>query len=87
MILLGIDSSNEGNVRNDPDEEKEPEPDGNGWHDCDVHARYVNERGHETVVRCDLPRHSAPGDADAEHHDPDLGITWRFDDDLVFADD
>ena len=88
MNLLGVESDTGRNVPDDQDDQgEEPEPAGNGWHDCDAHARHVDERGHETMVRCDLGRHSDPGDADAEHHDPDLGICWRYDDDLVFVDD
>jgi hypothetical protein len=55
--------------------------------DCDAHARYLDSNGHETVVRCELPRHAAPDDTKEEHHDPDLGIFWTYDDDLVFQDD
>jgi hypothetical protein len=34
-----------------------------------------------------MDRHAAPGDVDEEHHDPELGIYWRYSDDLVFDDD
>ena len=57
------------------------------WNDCDAHARYVDESGHETVVVCDNDRHSPPDDTEAEHHDPRLGIIWRYDDDEVRFDD
>lgn len=58
------------------------------WNSCDAYARfYDDERGHETVVRCDLARHAAPGDTEEEHHDPELGIYWRYDDDLVFQEE
>ena len=57
------------------------------WNDCDAHARHVDEKGHETVVVCDADRHSAPDDLRAEHHDPHLGIVWRYDDDEVRFDD
>jgi hypothetical protein len=57
------------------------------WDECDAYARRVDEHGHETVVRCDLGRHADPGDTEQEHRDPDLGIYWRYSDELVFADD
>lgn len=57
------------------------------WDECDAHARHVDEHGHETVVRCDLDRHADPGDTEEEHHDPDLGINWRYSDDLVFQEE
>jgi hypothetical protein len=57
------------------------------WNDCDAHARYIDDKGHETVVVCDSDRHSPPDDTEAEHHDPNLGIVWRYDDDEVRFDD
>jgi hypothetical protein len=64
-----------------------PTPKDNGWNDCDAHARFVDGHGHESRVRCDMGRHAAPDEAEQEHHDPDLGIFWRYDDDLIFEDD
>lgn len=60
---------------------------GKSWDECTAHARYVKDGGGEVVVRCDLGLHVEDSDAGAEHHDPDLGINWRYDDELVFADD
>jgi len=57
------------------------------WNKCDAHARHVSDSGHETVVTCDLERHAAPMDTDAQHHDPHLGINWTYDDDEVRFDD
>jgi hypothetical protein len=58
------------------------------WDKCDAHARYFDEEtGHETVVTCDEDRHAAPDDTEEEHHDPRLGIYWRYDEDLVFQDE
>ena len=55
------------------------------WDKCDAHARHVDDiTGRETVVSCDMDRHAAPGDTEEEHHDPNLGIYWKYDDDLVF---
>lgn len=81
MTLLGV-AVHESSGK--PQQKREPIV--NGWDDCDAHARYVDSKGGEHVVRCDLGRHSAPTDTEEEHHDPDLGIVWRYDDDLVFDD-
>lgn len=51
------------------------------WDECEAIARsYDPDTGREIVVRCDLGRHEAPGDSNVEHHDPGLGINWRYDD-------
>lgn len=57
------------------------------WNECDSHARYVNQSGHETVVTCDLEKHAAPGDTKVKHHDPHLEIWWAYDDDELRFDD
>jgi len=56
------------------------------WNRCESHARHV-ENGHETVVICDLDRHSTEGDTNVKHHDPRLGIWWAYDDEELRFDD
>ncbi len=57
------------------------------WSDCDAFARHLSDDGRETVVICDLGRHSPPGDSSEWHHDPELEITWKFVEDWCSEED
>jgi hypothetical protein len=54
-----------------------------GWDECDAVARHVSDTGRETVVRCCYERHAIPGDATAQHYDPELEIEWNYAEDDV----
>lgn len=83
MTLLGVPQSK---AEPAPTKQQKSEPRISEWADCTAHARKLDEHGREVVVRCDMAIHAAPNDVEEEHHDPDFGIIWRYDDDLIFDD-